>query len=168
MGREMNHFVPHNNKQGTVGGISGPSISVACPRPRRIGALNPFPLVSQQIVSTIRSVNDRSLTEIADSVAGEVLDVILTEDSCSAGKSNALVASSPPFFFGTPPSRASNPLIRDLQFCSHDYAPSPQASFLAMPSPSTSRKSGSCTPITFGQKPAAVRIEGFNCFSAVA
>ncbi|MEI4867043.1 hypothetical protein, partial [Klebsiella pneumoniae] len=66
----------------------------------------------------------------------------------------------PPFFMGSPPSRASNPLIKDAHFGMDK--PSPFSPALEA-SPSSQRKNGGCPRLKFGQKPAAVRIEGFNC-----
>lgn len=82
------------------------------------------------------------------------------------------MASSPPFFFGSPPTRASNPLIQDAQFRNDNFVP-----ILAIPegepslppsfTPACARNNGGgCVPVKFGIKPAAVRIEGFNCCSS--
>jgi hypothetical protein len=138
------------------------SDSVVCPKPRRIGVLNP------QIRPSRWHPNYQ--TEISDSKAGmELLDIILTKGSYNVEKSVTQVASSPPFFSGSPPSRASNPLIQDSQFGNKQFSPlsplSHQAPVL-VPSPSSSaRKGGSCARVKFGQKPAAVRVEGFDCLS---
>ena len=79
----------------------------------------------------------------------------------------AQVASSPPFFSGSPPSRVANPLIQDARFGDEKLAtfvmpppPIPPPSGLSSP-PSSSRKGG-CVRANFGNKPA-VRIEGFDC-----
>ena len=72
------------------------------------------------------------------------------------------MASSPPFFCGSPPSRASNPVIQDEQFGSNGNE-NFGAFSLAPPSPSSSARG--CVRMKFGHTPAAVRIEGFNCLS---
>ncbi|GFZ12219.1 hypothetical protein Acr_23g0006040 [Actinidia rufa] len=133
------------------------SDSVVCPKPRRIGLLNPS---NDQIRPSKWQINQRA--EIYESKAGsELLDIILTRGSYGAEKSNTQVASSPPYFCGSPPSRASNPLIQDSQFRNDMFSPSLQA-----PIPATSpRTGGSCARMKFGQKPATVRIEGFNCLN---
>lgn len=65
------------------------------------------------------------------------------------------LASSPPFFCGSPPSRASNPVIQDEQFGSCKVGPfSPTAGL-----------NGGCVRMKSGDKPVAVRIEGFDCLS---
>ncbi|KAL8124132.1 hypothetical protein AgCh_011947 [Apium graveolens] len=89
------------------------------------------------------------------------------EGSYGAEKSNHQMPSSPPFFMGSPPTRASNPVVQDAQFGIDklgSFSPASGAS------PSSQRKNGGCSRGKFGQKPAAVRIEGFNCrgVSAVA
>jgi hypothetical protein len=75
------------------------------------------------------------------------------------------VASSPPFFFGSPPSRAANPLAQDARFGDEKLNPvSPSLSpFLPSASPSRVKGGGGCGRVNFGLKPAAVRVEGFDC-----
>nr|GMC47216.1 uncharacterized protein LOC109172123 [Ipomoea batatas] len=105
-----------------------------------------------------------------DSDAGtEILDIILARETSGAGKLNIREgASSPPFFFGSPPSRASNPLIQDAHFSKENFVP-PLATLtspsppLPSSSPSSARKNGGGCGMKFGHKPAPVRIEGFNC-----
>jgi len=133
---------------------------VVCPKPRRLGLsdpsfhdhyFRPSPSLRWPIIHR---------TEIGDSKAGtELLDIILTKGNC-AEKSCNPVASSPPFFSGSPPSRASNPVIQDEQFGNENVtALSP-----APPSPSA-RKGRGCVRMKFGHSPAPVRIEGFDCLS---
>lgn len=80
--------------------------------------------------------------------------------------SAAQVASSPPFFCGSPPSRVSNPLIQDARFGDEKVTPvSPRA--IPIPSgmassPSASTRKGGCVRVNFGNNPA-VRVEGFDC-----
>lgn len=83
-------------------------------------------------------------------------------------RSGHQVASSPPYFCGSPPSRASNPVIQDAQFGNEKVTPFSRA-------PSPARKpaggggggggggAGGVRMMKFGSKPAAVRIEGFDC-----
>ncbi|GFS32384.1 hypothetical protein Acr_00g0022460 [Actinidia rufa] len=134
------------------------SDSVFCPKPRRIGLLNPS---NDQIRQSLWQINSHR-AEIYESKAGsELLDIILSKGGYGAEKSNTQVASSPPYFCGSPPSRASNPLIQDSQFRNEKFNPSLQA-----PIPATSpRTGGSCARMKFGQKPATVRIEGFDCLN---
>lgn len=130
--------------------------SVVCPKPRRLGFFNP---------SSIRPLRRPICyqSEMEDSGVGEeLLDIILhKESSCYPERPGGqVVASSPPFFCGSPPSRASNPVIQDEQFGNGNFSPFPVASS----SPSSSSARG-CVPMKFGHTPAAVRIEGFDCLS---
>ncbi|KAH7549328.1 hypothetical protein ACOSP7_025938 [Xanthoceras sorbifolium] len=132
--------------------------AVVCPKPRRLGLLNP------SINDSIRPFRWPSnyQSELVDSKAGsELLDIILAKGGCGGEKSGNQVASSPPYFCGSPPTRASNPLIQDAQFGNEKLNP---VSSPAPPSPS-SRMGGGCVRMKFGHKPAAVRIEGFDCLS---
>lgn len=134
--------------------------SVVCPKPRRLGLLNPA--INDHIRHLRWPANHHS--EIGDSKAGtELLDMILTNGSCGAERSGNQVASSPPpFFSGSPPTRTSNPVILDAQFGNEKFTPSSP-----MPSPlsPSSRMGGGCVRMKFSHKPAAVRIEGFDCLS---
>ncbi|XP_039006732.1 uncharacterized protein LOC120134366 [Hibiscus syriacus] len=131
--------------------------TMVCPKPRRLRSLN-------------SSFNDhpvRSLRwqlshqgELCDSKPGsDVLDMILTKD----------LALPPPFFCGSPPSRAANPLIQDARFGDEKtttpfplLSPIPSPFGLSSSSPSSGPRKGSCVRANFGNKPA-VRIEGFDC-----
>ncbi|KAG7021608.1 hypothetical protein SDJN02_15334 [Cucurbita argyrosperma subsp. argyrosperma] len=129
--------------------------SVVCPKPRRL---------------VLQTPNDNdpirahrwpiSHTKTGNSKAGaELLDMILTKESYGETYSQQL-GTSPPFFWGSPPSRASNPLVQDEQFGNRNNMY--QASE-GPPSPST--RKGGCARMKFGHRPAAVRIEGFDCLN---
>jgi len=92
-------------------------------------------------------------------------------------ESGGLMAASPqpPLFCGSPPRRASNPVIHDSRF-GMDYppmpvllpvvaAPVPVARPNPRPSvaPSMSPRGASCARARFAFQPAAVRVEGFDC-----
>ncbi|KAI5660196.1 hypothetical protein M9H77_28989 [Catharanthus roseus] len=153
----------------SMGMMAADSNGVVCPKPRRLVNVNDS--ISFR-PSRLLHANNQPL-EAGESKAGtELLDIILTKGDYGAEKPNFQVASSPPFFSGSPPVRASNPLIQDEQFGNSKLSPlSP--SFAAMDSPSSSRKSnngggaggggGGCVRMKFGHNPAPVRIEGFNC-----
>ncbi|KAJ7975124.1 Translocase subunit seca [Quillaja saponaria] len=134
--------------------------TVVCPKPRRLCVFSNSS-INDHIRPLRWPINHQS--EIGDSKGGaELLDMILPKGSYSE-RSGSLVASSPPFFSGSPPSRASNPVIQDEQFGNDNFTPiSPAPS---SPSASSARKSGGCVRMKFGQKPAAVRVEGFDCLS---
>lgn len=74
------------------------------------------------------------------------------------------IASSPPFFSGSPPSRACNPLVQDARF--KDEGSGPGATFSgASPSrllPSLSSADKGCVSRQIGAKPpTSARVEGF-------
>ncbi|XVF12311.1 hypothetical protein REPUB_Repub08aG0105200 [Reevesia pubescens] len=135
--------------------------SVVCPKPRRVGLFNSS---AHDLTRTFRWPTNCYQTEMADSKAGtELLDVILTKGGYGAERGSNQVASSPPFYCGSPPSRASNPVIQDVQF-NNEKLLHPLSS-PAPPSPSSRIAGGGCVRMKFGHKPAAVRIEGFDCLS---
>ncbi|XP_073295552.1 uncharacterized protein [Primulina huaijiensis] len=134
---KMNRLV--YQQKALVGGCV--TDGVICPKPRRIGGL---PLHFHDTIKThswLLQIKN-SPTDVYDAKAGTVLlDIIQSK-----------VASSPPFFTGSPPSRASNPVILDEQFRNDDAHPL-----------SPALTSGGCAQGSFDSKPAPVRIEGFNC-----
>ncbi|KAM7471133.1 hypothetical protein LguiA_009316 [Lonicera macranthoides] len=135
----------HNNAFGEMRRGDSSHDGVVCPKPRR---LDDHHLAPSLWLSSNRQA------EVFDSRAGtELMDLILTKGCYGVEKPN-----TPPFFSGSPPSRASNPVIQDARFCSEKLTVAPEA----LPSQSA-RKQGSCVRANFGHKPAAVRIEGFNC-----
>ncbi|KAA3474597.1 Autophagy-related 2 [Gossypium australe] len=134
---------------------------VVCPKPRRIGVLANNPNRPLRLHLSHQA-------EVSDLRAGaELLDIILKkQDDFGIEQSATQVASSPPFFCGSPPSRVSNPLVQDAQFRDERLAafstfqiPTPSS-----PSSSSSRKGG-CVRMKFGLKPATVRVEGFDCLN---
>ncbi|KAB2004150.1 hypothetical protein ERO13_D11G169800v2 [Gossypium hirsutum] len=134
---------------------------VVCPKPRRIGVLANNPNRSLRLHLSHQA-------EVSDLRAGaELLDIILKkQEDFGIEQSATQVASSPPFFCGSPPSRVSNPLVQDAQFRDERLAafstfqiPTPSS-----PSSSSSRKGG-CVRMKFGLKPATVRVEGFDCLN---
>ncbi|XP_061345006.1 uncharacterized protein LOC133290879 [Gastrolobium bilobum] len=133
--------------------------SVVCPKPRRLGLLN-HSSINNHIRPLRRPISYQS--EIEDSgIGAELLDIILPKESCYPERSGVqVVASSPPFFCGSPPSRASNPVIQDEQFGDGNRNFNP---FTVTPSSPSSSSARGCAPMKFGHTPAAVRIEGFDC-----
>ncbi|KAF8692205.1 hypothetical protein HU200_039808 [Digitaria exilis] len=116
----------------------------------------------------------------SDAAAGvDLLDLIL-----SKGEESGLMAASPqpppPLFCGSPPRRASNPVVHDSRF-GMDYPPVPvplpglpvmaaAPVAVARPNPRPSvapsmspRGASGCARARFAFQPAAVRVEGFDC-----
>ncbi|XP_010498751.1 PREDICTED: uncharacterized protein LOC104776363 [Camelina sativa] len=128
-----------------------PMDSLVCPKPRR----------PNNVVRPLRLHYSQSgAADACDSKAGEdLLDIIRRKE-----ESGSFVASSHPFFLGSPPSRAANPLTQDARFGDEKLNPiSPSLSPLLS---STSRfKGGGCGRVKYGVKPATVRVEGFDCLN---
>ncbi|XP_047325229.1 uncharacterized protein LOC124928990 [Impatiens glandulifera] len=134
------------------------SNDIACPKPRRLVTMNTS--INDQIWSS-RCNHQGETSE--SKVGSELLDIILSKGNCGADYGNQM-ASSPPYYCGSPPSRASNPLIQDSEFGNMGvFCPfSPTTS----PSNSSSACTGvSCFSTKIVHKPAAVRIEGFDCLN---
>lgn len=160
---QQNAFAACEEMRSAVS-ISDGKDPVVCPKPRRLGLLNHA--VNDPIRPFRWHFNHQA--EMCDSKAGaELLDIILTKGNYGAEQSAAQLASSPPFFCGSPPSRATNPLIQDARFGKEKLSslsplPVPIPSGLSS-SPSSSARKGGCVRAKFGHKPAAVRVEGFDC-----
>ncbi|KAF2282702.1 hypothetical protein GH714_043702 [Hevea brasiliensis] len=102
--------------------------SVVCPKPRRVGILANNPIRPLRWHMSHQA-------EMCDSKAGaELLDIILMKDGHGAEQSATYLASSPPFFCGSPPTRAANPVIQDARFGDEKLALVPP---LLIPSPSS-------------------------------
>jgi len=141
---------------------------VVCPKPRRVG------LLANTVIRPLRLHMSQAAADLCDSKAGaELLDIIRRkEDNGTIGQ---LLSSSPPYFPGSPPSRAANPLAQDAHFRDEKLNPvSPNSPFLqpnsatGFPSPSPSSSSSSargCARMKFGIKTPAVRVEGFDCLN---
>ncbi|OIW10053.1 hypothetical protein TanjilG_32793 [Lupinus angustifolius] len=127
--------------------------SVVCPKPRRLGLFN-----NSSINNHIRPLSYQSEIGGSSAVGEELLGIILPKDSFYPEQSGGqLVAFSPPFFCGSPPSRVSNPVIQDEEFGNGNFSP-----FTSSPSSNSAR---GCVRVKFGHTPAAVRIEGFDSLS---
>ncbi|XP_059670580.1 uncharacterized protein LOC132316088 [Cornus florida] len=159
--QQNNTFVGANEGiRGSVY-ISDRKDPVVYPKPRRLGLVinNPVRPLRCQI----------SQAEVFDSKAGaELLDLILKKEGFGSEQSATQLASSPPFFTGSPPSRVANPLIQDARFGDEKLT---SLSALSITSPSSLSSSsssackGGCARMKVGHKPAAVRVEGFECLN---
>ncbi|KAF2580785.1 hypothetical protein F2Q68_00000544 [Brassica cretica] len=133
---------------------------VVCPKPRRVG------LLANNLILPFKLHMSQATTDLCDSKAGaELLDIIRRKED-----DNGTVSSSPPYFHGSPPSRAVNPLAQDARFRDEKLSPlSPNSPFLQpnseTGSPSSSSSSRGCVRMKFGLKPPAVRVEGFDCLN---
>ncbi|KAK7855903.1 hypothetical protein CFP56_025953 [Quercus suber] len=152
----MNRMSMYQQKNSMGLGLGGWCVeerdnSVVCPKPRRLGLSDPYvhdhhfrPSLRWPIILARRHVRYCHAYLLGN----------CAEKSCNQ------VASSPPFFCGSPPSRASNPVIQDEHFGNENVIALSQAP----PSPSA-RKGRGCVRMKFGHTPAPVRVEGFDCLS---
>ncbi|XP_059452600.1 uncharacterized protein LOC132183215 [Corylus avellana] len=159
---QQNAFVAGGEEMRSTVSISDLKGPVVCPKPRRVGVL------ANTQVRPLRW-HMSHYGEVCDSKAGaELLDMILMKEGHVGELTAAQFASSPPYFCGSPPSRSANPLIQDARFGDEKFIP---ISPLSIPSPSgvsspsSSSRKGGCTRMKLGLKPAAVRVEGFDCLN---
>ncbi|CAO2817243.1 unnamed protein product [Amaranthus hypochondriacus] len=146
---------------------NGSGSVLVCPKPKRIGFL------ASNLTMSLRWQRSQQ-AEVYDSKAGaELLDMILRKhDVHGEGKHiTKEIASSPPFFCGSPPCRVSNPIVQDSQFGDENLSPlstlqlAPSPSTTASPSPSPSAMKSGGVRMKFGLKSPTVRVEGFDCLS---
>ncbi|XP_074309458.1 uncharacterized protein LOC141643951 [Silene latifolia] len=142
--------------------------SVVCPKPRRVGHL------SSATADPFRPPRWHlgHQGEVFDARAGsELLDIILSKGGQVAERLSTQVASSPPFFCGSPPGRVSNPIIQDARFREEKPLVPPCSPLSSSPipatpgsasSPNSSARKGGCVRASFGNNPV-VRVEGFDC-----
>ncbi|XP_004512924.1 uncharacterized protein [Cicer arietinum] len=138
--------------------------SVVCPKPRRFGLMN-HSSINNNHIRPFRPQFINYQSEFEDSgVREDLLDIILPKGSCYSDRfGDQIVSSPPPFFCGSPPSRASNPVIQDEQFGNSNGHGNFSPFSMAPSSPSSSARG--CVPMKFGHTQAAVRIEGFDCLN---
>ncbi|KZV53876.1 hypothetical protein F511_00142 [Dorcoceras hygrometricum] len=128
---------------------------VVCPTPRRVG---PFD-ANSRLMMPLRFLIHNDIGAFDTKQGAGSMGLIFYKEDHEAEQRTTLT-SSPPFFFGSPPCRASNPLVQDSHFGLEFLSPkcsSPSNS--ALPTPSHSRAE-------FGMKQATVRVEGFDCRSS--
>ncbi|RDY12909.1 hypothetical protein CR513_02231 [Mucuna pruriens] len=155
--------------QNVVVPSSHEEISLVCPKPRRHGLFN-FAVNDHPARSFRWHLSFQVEPCDSNSSGSNPLDNILTkDDDFDVEQSCPVVASSPPFFCGSPPSRVANPLIQDARFGDENFSPVSPPSWVVVPaqsglppSPSSSARKGGCVRANFGSNPA-VRIEGFDC-----
>lgn len=121
--------------------------NVICPKPRRLGVAT---LSSTEVVKPVRLRRSMSPAGLECEAGHEILEIFLPKNSCGDCSS---YGSSPPYFSGSPPSRAGNPLVRDVQF-SHQRPP-PSPFVITQPKSSSNGPSFRASP--------PVRVEGFEC-----
>ncbi|CAN1754746.1 hypothetical protein LINPERHAP1_LOCUS5576, partial [Linum perenne] len=87
----------------------GAEETVICPKPRRFGALNPS-IHGFRLLPPSPPLRRYQFDVVDDSRAGaELFDLILSKGGYN-------LPQSPPFYSGSPPSRATNPVIEDAEF----------------------------------------------------
>ncbi|KAK9060014.1 hypothetical protein SSX86_020718 [Deinandra increscens subsp. villosa] len=158
----MSHCVIQQNRNFSSFGNGD---LVVCPKPRRLNLFN------ASMNEPVRPFRWQMWSLMNTKSGPELLDIILSKNGGydSRDPTCAPIASSPPFFSGSPPSRVSNPLIQDARFgegkmslvSPQSIIPNP-ASGMPSSSPSSSPRKGGYVRPNYGNKPA-VRIEGFDC-----
>ncbi|KAL9148288.1 hypothetical protein ABFS82_12G032100 [Erythranthe guttata] len=118
---------------------------VVCPKPRRVGPSN-FNNSSMPLRFHIR--NDAMAFDSKPGI--ELLDSILRKEGYEAER---CANASPPFFFGSPPCRAQNPVVQDSHFR------------VEKPTIIVSSSSDSSSLTSPNSQPP-LRVEGFDCQSS--
>ncbi|XP_013603040.1 PREDICTED: uncharacterized protein LOC106310357 isoform X2 [Brassica oleracea var. oleracea] len=124
--------------------------TVVCPKPRRVGVLNNHHLARSLRWQVSRWIYANRIHE------------------GNGYEQDPKMTSSPPLFFtGSPPTRVSNPLTKDLLFRDELLVVAPPPSTpraTKPPPPSSPRNGGGCVRVStnFGNNPT-VRVVGFNC-----
>ncbi|PKA63525.1 hypothetical protein AXF42_Ash005420 [Apostasia shenzhenica] len=143
----MNHCVMQQNAFAASGDVliaGDRKPPVLCPKPRRI------------VPRALRWQSSHHAQPYDSDPRVEFLDFFLS-------KGGESLSMSPPFC-GSPPTRAANPVVRDARFGEdRPVGPLPLPATVAGGSPMSPRGNGACSRTKFGLKPAAVRIEGFDC-----
>ncbi|OIW05510.1 hypothetical protein TanjilG_27640 [Lupinus angustifolius] len=161
----MNYYDLQKNAFGACEGMKGSlpitnqNGPVICPKPCRVGVL------TNMSIRPLRWHFSQQVEESDSKAGAELLDIILKKETYEEEYANQLV-SSPPYFFGSPPVRAGNPLINDARFRDEQHTPmSSISSPLCLLSPTSASHKAGCARTKYGPKPAAVRVEGFDCIS---
>lgn len=138
--------------------------SVICPKPMRFGvhSIN-MPIRSLRLKLCQRGEKGSDSNNNAGATE-QLLDIIQNH-----GEEEEEASS--PHFPGSPPVRASNPLIQDAQFQSSTSAISSVSSSSSSPGlssspsspPSSPLRKGGCVRMKFGIESADVRVVGFDC-----
>ncbi|XP_073146336.1 uncharacterized protein [Henckelia pumila] len=158
----MSHYSIHRNAFASYEEMNKRS-AVVCPKPRRLSPAGVTPKEPSPARPFRSHVSYQQ--EICDVEAGnELLHIIRAKGDDYAGQLITQIASSPPFFSGSPPSRVSNPLIQDSRFGDGKFTPiSPRA--IPTPSGLAPSQSSTCKGgfVRANFINPATRIEGFDC-----
>lgn len=111
---------------------------------------------------TLRWHLDEAAEGYASKGGAGVLDMIFKESNEKEQGNEIALLSSPPFFDGSPPVRAANPLIHDSHFAHEKDVIFPGLSSSSSSKSSSPRKGGRVR-MNLKYQPAAVRVQGFDC-----
>lgn len=151
--RSRNRFMPYRDVTEE---------ELACPKPRR-AAVGMHSAPPDAHAKPFRRLRGTSALPVEEDAGHEILDILFSKVNSGDGSPNA-------YFHGSPPCRASNPMIHDVHFTQKRAMPPPviipQKSSCSSPAvggnssakSNTSAKSSYCS--TCGSKPF-IRIEGF-------
>lgn len=125
----------------------GAEEKVICPKPQRVATMMTS---SAEVLKPIRQWRSMPPAAFDGGEAGhEILEIFLSKNSSGETQN---FGCSPPYFSGSPPCRAGNPVVRDAEFSRPRHPFSPDANSQAkIPTGPSFRASPS------------VRIEGFDC-----
>ncbi|CAH1414043.1 unnamed protein product [Lactuca virosa] len=144
--RKMNHCGIHQNttfassREEMRSSVSlsvtfGNGEPMVCPKPRRLGLFT----TTNDSVRPLRWQMCYQSEGYETKAGPELLDIIFAKGGGYGGSSEQTctqIASSPPFFSGSPPSRVSNPLIQDALFGDDKVSPVSPRSMIPNPSSS--------------------------------
>lgn len=124
---------------------------IICPKPQRVTVTS---FRSVEFIKPIRQLKSVSPTAVDGSDVGCEIMEIFRSKNCHGDSPK--IGRSPPYFSGSPPSRATNPLVQDTQFL-HPHAYPRATPQLSPPKKFSTSGSLRASP--------SVRIEGFECSS---
>ncbi|KAK5824360.1 hypothetical protein E1A91_A06G054100v1 [Gossypium mustelinum] len=132
--------------------------AVVCPKPRRIGV----PAIN---LNKPWRFHTNHQADVSDSISGvDPLDIILVNKDLGTEQEQS-IASTPPYFWGSPPSRSANPLVQDVRFGDERLGHALWTLQTPSLSSSSSAGKGERIKMKFGLTSATVRVEGFDCLN---
>lgn len=140
------------NERGSLRSVlqeDGIDDKVICPI--SLGVTAPVTFTTAEVFKPFWQKRSMGPVELDCEANREILEIFLRKkNSCSDSSS---FGCSPPYFSGSPPCRAGNPLVRDVEFSNQRPPPSPVAAAM-QPKPAAKVPTYRASP--------CVRVEGFD------